>query len=79
MYYIAGSFAWVARLSSSNASELLIVAPKIAQAIIAAADDYYTWKLANKVYGQGSFNSWATVETCTAIYGRNPVADSPHS
>jgi hypothetical protein len=44
-----------------NAAEFLVVAPKIAQAVIAATGDYYTWKLAKKVYGPDSYGAWATV------------------
>ncbi|KAE8550688.1 hypothetical protein EYB25_006916 [Talaromyces marneffei] len=61
VYYIAGSFAWIARLSPLNAAELLIVAPKIAQAIIAATGDYYTWELSNKIHGTESYGGWATL------------------
>jgi GPI mannosyltransferase 3 len=35
-------------------AEVLLVAPKIVQALIAATGDYYTWKLAQTTYGTGS-------------------------
>jgi phosphatidylinositol glycan class B len=61
VYYLAGLFVRIARLSPLNAADLLIVAPKVAQAIIAATGDYYTWKLSNKIYGIESYEAWATV------------------
>ena len=40
---------------------VLIMVPKVAQAVFAALGDCYTWKLAEKVYGEGSAASWASV------------------
>lgn len=37
----------------SNRAELLLAAPKVTQALLAALLDYYTWKLAEKAYGRG--------------------------
>ncbi|KAK2062455.1 Alg9-like mannosyltransferase [Colletotrichum caudatum] len=37
---------------------LLLAAPKAAQALIAAASDWYTWQLAVKIYGADSSVSW---------------------
>jgi hypothetical protein len=61
IYYIAGSIAWILPLSPLTAADLLVAAPKTAQAVIAATGDYYTWKLAGKVYGSDSYGAWATV------------------
>lgn len=61
IYYVAGSIAWLLRLSPLTAADLLIAAPKTAQAVIAAIGDYYTWKLAGRVYGSDSHGAWATV------------------
>jgi phosphatidylinositol glycan class B len=44
-----------------TAADLLVAAPKTAQAVIAATGDYYTWKLAANVYGEESYGAWATV------------------
>lgn len=61
IYYLAGSVAHLAHLSPLTAADALIAAPKTAQAVIAATGDYYTWKLAGKVYGGDSYGAWATV------------------
>ncbi|KAH8700276.1 putative mannosyltransferase [Talaromyces proteolyticus] len=61
VYYVTGLVAWATRLSPLTAADLLIATPKIAQAIIAAAGDYYTWKIADKVYGYDSYGAWATL------------------
>jgi GPI mannosyltransferase 3 len=38
-------------------AELLVATPKIAQAVIAAASDYYTWQLAVRLFGPDSASS----------------------
>ncbi|OKL56510.1 GPI mannosyltransferase 3 [Talaromyces atroroseus] len=68
VYYIVGSIAWIVQLSSLNSAEFLIAAPKVAQAVIAATGDYFTWKLASKVYGHDSYGAWATL----ALTALNP-------
>ena len=40
---------------------ILTAVPKVTQALFAALGDCYTWKLAEKIYGDGSAASWATV------------------
>ncbi|KAL1852206.1 glycosylphosphatidylinositol anchor biosynthesis [Paecilomyces lecythidis] len=59
VYYIADSLSWCLRFSPLTRAEVLVAAPKITQAIIAALGDYYTWKLSGRVYGQGSNEAWA--------------------
>ncbi|KAL1964626.1 hypothetical protein VTN77DRAFT_6800 [Rasamsonia byssochlamydoides] len=61
IYYVAGSIAWLLRLSPLAVADLLIAAPKTTQAVIAAIGDYYTWKLAGRVYGSDSHGAWATL------------------
>ncbi|CAF9916655.1 MAG: hypothetical protein GOMPHAMPRED_001069 [Gomphillus americanus] len=39
-------------------AEILIVTPKIIQAHIAACGDYFTWRLAERVYGKRSLEAW---------------------
>lgn len=63
----------------------MIAAPKATQAVFAALGDFYTWKLAEKVYGYGSNEAWATVcsfpismesflqESSASADARNPV------
>jgi phosphatidylinositol glycan class B len=40
---------------------ILAVLPNIVQSVIAALGDFYTWKLAQKMYGVGSNAALATV------------------
>ncbi|ESZ92192.1 glycosyltransferase family 22 protein [Sclerotinia borealis F-4128] len=42
-------------------AEILAVLPNIIQAIFAAACDYYTWKMAEKMYGLGSRTGYVTL------------------
>ncbi|KAF7900841.1 hypothetical protein EAF00_003062 [Botryotinia globosa] len=42
-------------------AEVLAVLPNIIQAILAAACDYYTWKMAEKMYGLGSRTGYVTL------------------
>lgn len=42
-------------------AEVLAVLPNIIQAVFAAACDYYTWKMAEKMYGLGSRTGYVTV------------------
>ncbi|KAL2822779.1 Alg9-like mannosyltransferase family-domain-containing protein [Aspergillus cavernicola] len=48
-------------LSPASRADILIAAPGITQAVIAAVGDFYTWKLARYIYGDRSYNSWATL------------------
>ncbi|KAJ5774134.1 GPI mannosyltransferase [Penicillium paradoxum] len=61
LYKVADFFASTLSVSPGTRAELLIAAPKIAQAVIAAIGDFYTWKLAVRVYGDDSRGSWATL------------------
>lgn len=47
-------------LPSSRAS-LLALLPKLVQTFFAVLGDFYTWRLAEKVYGQGSRSAWSAV------------------
>lgn len=40
---------------------ILAVLPNVVQAYFAAIGDYYTWQLAEKIYGKGSHAGWASV------------------
>ncbi|KAM3078572.1 glycosylphosphatidylinositol anchor biosynthesis [Clarireedia jacksonii] len=42
-------------------AEVLAVLPNVVQSIFAAICDYYTWSLAEKLYGIGSRTAWFTV------------------
>jgi phosphatidylinositol glycan class B len=61
VYWIASALAWLLQLSPSYRADLLVAAPKVTQAIIAAVGDYYTWKLGERVYGAGGNEAWAAV------------------
>lgn len=63
MYKIADIISTLEGVSRVGRAEDLIIAPKIAQAVFAAGMDYYTWKLGQKIYGQGSSAAVATVST----------------
>ncbi len=41
--------------------QLLIAAPKVVQAVVAAAEDRYTWQLAVRLFGPDSTASWFAV------------------
>lgn len=63
----AGLFAGVSAISGicsvplALRAELLIAAPKITQAALAASTDYFTWRLAERVFGPGSGAARASV------------------
>ncbi len=42
-------------------AEWLIAAPKVMQTGFAALGDWYTWRLAEKLYGQNSTVAWSVV------------------
>lgn len=49
-------------LPSFKAS-LLVALPKLVQAAVVVVNDFYTWKLAERVYGQGSRSAWSAVRS----------------
>lgn len=61
VYYITSSITWVLHLSPLLTANFLIAAPKVTQAVIAAVGDYYTWKLAGRIYRPDSVVTWTTV------------------
>lgn len=42
-------------------ASVLVLLPKLVQACLAVLADLYTWKLAEKVYGQGSRSAWSAL------------------
>ncbi|KAI9683158.1 MAG: glycosylphosphatidylinositol anchor biosynthesis [Trizodia sp. TS-e1964] len=60
IYYLTSQAASVLSLSPHVRAELLLASPKAAQAVCAAACDYYTWKLAQRIY-RNNKTSWVTV------------------
>ena len=61
IYKAADLLASSLHLSSATRAELLLAGPKTAQAVIAALGDFYTWKLATRIYGNDSRGAWTTV------------------
>ena len=63
MYFVSDLISKWLCLSPLTRADILIAAPKTAQAVIAAIGDYYTWKLARKIYGNTSLEAWGAVRT----------------
>ncbi|KAL2822114.1 Alg9-like mannosyltransferase family-domain-containing protein [Aspergillus granulosus] len=61
VYAVADLLARTLGLSPASRADLLIAAPGVTQAVIAAVGDYYTWKLARYIYGGRRYESWATL------------------
>ncbi|OOQ89134.1 GPI mannosyltransferase 3 [Penicillium brasilianum] len=61
IYKTVSFLATTLHLSAATRAELLIAGPKTAQAVIAAVGDFYTWKLATRVYGTDSRGAWTTL------------------
>ncbi len=63
VYSMTPGLSRLLQLSSAYRADLLIAAPKVLQGIFAALGDHYTWKLAERVYGNGSNEAWAVVRS----------------
>ncbi|KAL9594335.1 MAG: hypothetical protein Q9219_007085 [cf. Caloplaca sp. 3 TL-2023] len=61
VYWLSAESSKLLQLSPTTGDELLLAAPKVTQAVIAALGDYYTWKLGERVYGKGSDKAWAAL------------------
>lgn len=80
VYWVTAGLAWVLRLSPSYRADLLVAAPKITQAVIAALGDYYTWKLGEHVYGAQSNEAWAAVGSAPqVVLGESNPGDNEES
>lgn len=53
VYRTAEALSKAAGSSPAARAEVLLLAPKMLQAVFAAMMDFYTWRLASKVYGTG--------------------------
>ena len=60
-YWVAREVTDLLNLPSSWQANVLVAAPRLVQAPIAAASDYFTWKLAERIYGVESNASWVAV------------------
>ena len=63
VYSIASALSQLLQLSPVYRADVLIAAPKVLQAVFAALGDYFTWRLAGKVYGAASNEAWAAVRS----------------
>jgi len=61
LYYVANKSMLMLGLLPSIRATILGLVPTLAQAVIAATGDYYTWKLSSKIYGTKINAAWATV------------------
>ncbi|KAL8945722.1 MAG: hypothetical protein Q9222_007778 [Ikaeria aurantiellina] len=61
VYWLSAELSTLLRLTPEYHAELLLAAPKVTQAVIAALGDYYTWKLGERVYGKSSKEAWAAL------------------
>ncbi|KGY15324.1 hypothetical protein PABG_11624 [Paracoccidioides brasiliensis Pb03] len=61
IYYLSNLISESIWISPLNRANLLVVAPKLTQAYFAAIGDFYTWKLAGKIYGSYSYEAWAAL------------------
>lgn len=60
-YAVADKFMAVLPCVPSFRASVLVMLPKLVQACLAVLADLYTWKLAEKVYGQGSRPAWSAL------------------
>ena len=72
MYWLASYLSTGLELAPDAHADLLIAAPKVTQAVFAALGDFYTWKLAERIYGRDSNEAWAAV--CSFVC-RKPNTD----
>ncbi|KAL8857911.1 MAG: hypothetical protein Q9178_005530 [Gyalolechia marmorata] len=51
VYWLSAELSTLLRLAPHDHAELLLAAPKVTQAVVAALGDYYTWKMGEHKYG----------------------------
>ncbi|KAL8977490.1 MAG: hypothetical protein Q9205_006720, partial [Flavoplaca limonia] len=61
VYWMSAELSKLLQLTPHNHAELLLAAPKVTQAVIAALADYYTWRLGERMYGRRSNEAWAAL------------------
>lgn len=72
-YWLVQNF-WGPGIASTVKAKWLIAAPKVLQTGFAALSDWYSWRLAEKLYGHGSVAAWSVVSTLTfATLTHTPV------
>lgn len=61
LYYISEEMMKSLSMYPQFRAMILVHLPKVFQGVIAALGDFYTWKLADKVYGRGSNFAWTVL------------------
>ena len=61
LYRFLDNLATFLTLSDAHRADLLVAGPKTFQALFAATGDYYTWKLAENIFGKDSNTAWTTL------------------
>lgn len=61
LYYLVSGFNWVIGFPVTMRAYLLVVAPRILHGFVAAALDYFTWRLTEQHFGNGSGTSYVAV------------------
>lgn len=61
LYYLSSKAANIFELAPASHADLMIAMPKVLQATISAAGDFYSWRLAGVVYGEGTAIQWTAV------------------
>ncbi|KAJ3577995.1 hypothetical protein NPX13_g2567 [Xylaria arbuscula] len=59
-YFIVDSF-WASYNVPTVKAKWLLMAPKVLQTVFAALSDWYTWRLAEKLYGPSSAAAWSVL------------------
>lgn len=79
VYFISNLISDYLSISPLNRANLLLAAPKLTQALFAAVGDFYTWKLAGKVYGNYSYEAWGAVSDTAARTYICQISDTDYS
>ncbi|KAI1393757.1 glycosyltransferase family 22 protein [Hypoxylon trugodes] len=61
-YYVVQNFGG-SNMAPQVMAKLLLVAPKVLQTGFATLSDWYSWRLAEKLYGRGSAAAWSVLLT----------------
>jgi hypothetical protein len=67
VYHAAAIVAVISNSSTVTRTALLLAAPRVAQAVFAACVDYYTWSLAQQLYGTESKCAQISVRECESL------------
>ncbi|KAI0010306.1 glycosyltransferase family 22 protein [Xylariaceae sp. FL0662B] len=59
-YYVVQNF-WAPSMAPKAKAQWLLAAPKVLQTGFAALSDWYTWRLAEKLYGRSSTAAWSVL------------------